>query len=308
MVLHVETPLIRSIPMEKASGRQVFLKMDALQPAGSFKLRGIGRLCEEKAKEGVNRFISSSGGNAGYAAAWAAKELDLSILVVVPETTSQEAINAIRSLGGEVRVHGANWNQANELVLSLLKEDPKSAYVHPYDNPIMWKGHGTIIDEAFKQGSKPDAIVLSVGGGGLLSGVVEGLNRNGWSDVPVVACETEGTASFAGTFKAGRIVKLKGINSVATSLGATSVTPHVLEILKTNKIRSFVGSDKWAVSACRKFLDDHRVLVEPACGTALSAVYENSPVLEDAGKVMVVVCGGIGISFDKLSELEKKFL
>lgn len=308
MALHVETPLIRSIPMEKASGRQVFLKMESLQPAGSFKLRGIGRLCEEKAKEGIKRFISSSGGNAGYAAAWAARELGLSILVVVPETTSEEAKNAIRSLGGEVRVHGSNWNKANELVLELLEADPGSAYVHPYDNPIMWEGHGTIIDEACRQGPKPDAVLLSVGGGGLLSGVVEGLNRNDWNDVPVVACETEGTASFAKTFEAGRIVALEDVNSVATSLGARSVTPHVLDLFRTNNFRSFVGSDKDAVLGCRKFIDDHRVLVEPACGIALSAVYENSPVLKDAETVLVIVCGGIGISFGKLADLEKKFL
>lgn len=308
MALHVETPLIRSIPMEKASGRKVFLKMEALQPAGSFKLRGIGLLCEEKAKEGVKRFIAPSGGNAGYAATWAAKELGLSIVVVVPHTTSEEAKNSIKALGGEVLVHGSNWNEANEKALSMVAEDPRSAYIHPYDDLVMWSGHGSMIDEACKQGPKPDAIVLSVGGGGLLSGVVEGMDRNGWKDIPVVACETEGTSCLAKTLESGKIVELDAITSVATSLGARSVTPHILEVIKDHHIRSFVSTDEWAVSACRKFLDDHRVLVEPACGASLAAVYENSPVLEDAENVLVIVCGGIGISFSKLADLEKKIL
>ena len=69
-------------------------------------------------------------------------------------------------------VHGSNWNDSNELALSMVAEDGQSAYIHPYEDPVMWDGHGTIIDEAFRQGPRPDAIVLSVGGGGLLSGVV----------------------------------------------------------------------------------------------------------------------------------------
>ncbi len=305
MALHVETPLIQSIPLGKVSGRKVFLKMDALQPAGSFKLRGIGLLCEERAREGAKRFIAPSGGNAGYAAAWAARELGLYALVVVPETTSEEAKNAIRDLGGEVQVHGSNWNDSNELALSMVAEDPQSAYIHPFEDPVMWDGHGTIIDEAFRQGPRPDAIVLSVGGGGLLSGVVAGMDRNGWKDIPVIACETEGADCFAKALAAGQVVELKGITSVATSLGAKAVSKHALELTENHNIRSFVGSDRSAVSACRKFLDDHRVLVEPACGVSLAAVYENSPLLEDAEKILVIVCGGIGISSAKLSSLEK---
>ena len=305
MALHIETPLIQSIPIGKVSGRKVFLKMDALQPAGSFKLRGIGRLCEERAREGAKRFIAPSGGNAGYAAAWAARELGLSALVVVPETTSEEAKNAIRDLGGEVMVHGSNWNDSNELALSMVAEDRQSAYIHPYEDPVMWDGHGTIIDEAFRQGPRPDAIVLSVGGGGLLSGVVAGMDRNGWEEVPVIACETAGADCFAQALAAGEVVELKGITSVATSLGAKSVTKHVLKLAESHNIRSFVGSDRSAVSACRKFLDDHRVLVEPACGVSLAAVYENSSLLGDSENVLVIVCGGIGISSAKLSSLEK---
>jgi len=294
--------------MSNLTGREIFLKMEALQPAGSFKLRGIGQLCEEKAKEGKERFIAPSGGNAGYAAAWAARELGLSIVVVVPVTTSEEAKNSIKALGGEVLVQGSNWNEANELALSMVAEDERSAYIHPYDDPIMWNGHGTMIDEALRQGPRPDAIVLSVGGGGLLSGVVEGMDRNGWKDIPIVACETEGTACCAKTLEAGKIVELDAITSVATSLGARSVTPHILDIMRTHHIRSFVGTDRSAVSACRRFLDDHRLLVEPACGIGLAAVYENAPALEDAEKVLVIVCGGIGISSAKLAALEEKVL
>ena len=179
MALHRETPLLESVPLGAASGRRVFLKMENMQPAGSFKLRGIGRVCEEAARAGATRFISPSGGNAGYAAAWAGRELGVCTTVIVPVTTSEEAKNAIAALGAEVVVSGESWKESNELALKMAGEDPKSKYIHAFDDPVMWDGHGTLMDEAAKQGPKPGAVVLSVGGGGLLCGVVAGMDRNG---------------------------------------------------------------------------------------------------------------------------------
>lgn len=307
MALHRETPLLESVPLGAASGRRVFLKMENMQPAGSFKLRGIGRVCEEAARAGATRFISPSGGNAGYAAAWAGRELGVCTTVIVPVTTSEEAKNAIAALGAEVVVSGESWKESNELALKMAGEDPKSKYIHAFDDPVMWDGHGTLMDEAAKQGPKPGAVVLSVGGGGLLCGVVAGMDRNGWGDVPVLACETEGAASFAAAVAAGEIVELEGISSVATSLGARAVAPHALELCRDHRIIPYVVPDEAAVSACGRFLDDHRVLVEPACGVSLSAIYDNTPLLGDAGTVLVVVCGGIGISAAKLRDLETRF-
>lgn len=307
MALHRETPLLESVPLGAASGRRVFLKMENMQPAGSFKLRGIGRVCEEAARAGATRFISPSGGNAGYAAAWAGRELGVCTTVIVPVTTSEEAKNAIAALGAEVVVSGESWKESNELALKMAGEDPKSKYIHAFDDPVMWDGHGTLMDEAAKQGPKPGAVILSVGGGGLLCGVVAGMDRNGWGDVPVLACETEGAASFAAAVAAGEIVELEGISSVATSLGARAVAPHALELCRDHRIIPYVVPDEAAVSACGRFLDDHRVLVEPACGVSLSAIYDNTPLLGDAGTVLVVVCGGIGISAAKLRDLETRF-
>src|SRR3970282_2783441 len=91
------------------------------------------------------------------------------------------------------------------------------------DDPLIWQGHSTRIDEVVRSGVKPEAVVLSVGGGGLLCGVVEGLCRNGWADVPVIAVETEGADSFARSVRSGRRVELAAITSIATSLGASRV-------------------------------------------------------------------------------------
>ncbi|NLK19443.1 MAG: pyridoxal-phosphate dependent enzyme [Synergistaceae bacterium] len=305
MPLHIGTPLLESVPLSKVSGRRVFLKMENMQPAGSFKLRGIGKVCEEAAGRGAAKFICPSGGNAGYAAAWAGRELGVPVSVIVPVTTSEEAKNAITALGASVTVTGESWKDSNDAALEMAASEAGARYIHPFDDPLMWDGHGTMIDEAAKQGPKPDAVVLSVGGGGLLCGVAAGMDRNGWGDAPILACETEGAASYAAALAAGEIVELEAITSVATSLGARSVARGALELAGRRPVISFVAPDGAAVSACSRFLDDHRVLVEPACGISLAALYGESTLPESARTVLVIVCGGIGISSRKLRELEK---
>jgi L-serine/L-threonine ammonia-lyase len=291
MTLHIETPSIESLALSAAAGRTVVLKLEALQPSGSFKMRGIGHACEEHARRGVRRFLSSSGGNAGIAVAHAGRALTIPVVVVVPESTTERARNTIVALGAELVVHGASWQEAHAHAMSLAGAD--DALLHPFDDPLVWHGHATLVDELVAQGPKPDAIVLSVGGGGLLCGVVEGLRRNGWADVPVVAVETEGAASLHAAIAAGGPVTLDAITSVATSLGAKRVADRAFACTREHRIESVVVSDRAAVDACLRFIDDHRLVVEPACGAALAVAYGASPALATFGRVLIVVCGGV---------------
>lgn len=296
--LHIETPLFESRELTAHAGRSVWLKLEAMQPPGSFKIRGIGLACEEYVRRGAKRFISSSGGNAGIAVAYAGRHLSVPVVVVVPETTSERAKALIRQEGAELLVHGASWQEANALALAMVKAS--DAFLHPFDDPLLWQGHATLVDEVARSGVKPDAVVLSVGGGGLLCGVVEGLRRNGWADVPVIAVETEGADSFAQSVRAGYRVELAGITSIATSLGARQVCEQAFNWSKQHPVRSVVVSDRAAVSACERFLDDHRIVVEPACGAALALAYGAAPELEGFGTVLVVACGGITATVDQL--------
>ncbi|MCG5476271.1 MAG: pyridoxal-phosphate dependent enzyme [Sinorhizobium fredii] len=290
MALHLETPLLESRPLSLATGRSVWLKMDALQPPGSFKIRGIGAACEHHVRNGKRRFVSSSGGNAGIAVAYAGRRLSVPVSVFVPETTTERAKSLIRQEGAEVFVHGASWQDANERALAAV--DAETAFIHPFDDPILWAGHATIIDEVVKAGLSLDAVVLSVGGGGLLSGVAEGLARNGLQDIPIIAAETEGTASLAASIKAGKLVELPSVSGIATSLGARKVCERAFEIARTRPVESVVVDDRSALEACTRFLDDHRVVVEPACGAALAVAYSHFDRLAQHQRVLIVVCGG----------------
>lgn len=304
MPLHVNTPLVESRPLTLLAGRSVWLKLDALQPSGSFKVRGIGLACETHAAKGAQRFVSSSGGNAGLAVAYAGRKLAVPVTVVVPETSSERAKELLRWEGAQVIVHGASWQEANELAVSLV--GATDAFIHPFDDPLLWQGHATLIDEVFHSGLEPDAIVLSVGGGGLLSGVAEGLHRKGWDHIPIFAVETDGAASFHASSKAGHIVELEKITSLATSLGSKRVCDRALQWSRERPIHSLLVSDQSALCACERFLADHRVLVEPACGASLAPVYEAVSALESFNTVLVIVCGGATATIDQIRQWSKR--
>ncbi|SFX18826.1 pyridoxal-phosphate dependent enzyme [Janthinobacterium sp. TB1-E2] len=298
MALHIETPLLNSRALSLHSERAIWLKLEALQPPGSFKIRGIGLACEEYARRGASRFISSSGGNAGIAVAYAGRQLGIPVIVVVPETTSERAKALIAQEGAEVIVHGAAWQEANALAQSMLT--PQDAFLHPFDDPLLWQGHAGMIDEVASAGLKPDAVVLSVGGGGLLAGVAEGLQRNGWDDVAIVAVETQGAASLSAAVAAREHVALPAVNSIATSLAARQVCAQAYAISQTRLLHSVVVSDRDAVDACQRFITDQRLVVEPACGAALAAVYGKAPELAPYRNVLVIVCGGVTATTQQL--------
>jgi len=305
MTLHIHTPFVQSQPYSRRLGKPVWLKMEAAQPSGSFKLRGIGALCEAQRAAGAQRFISSSGGNAGLAVAYCGRKLGVPVVVVVPESTPQRARDLIRQEGAGLVVHGAAWAQANAYAQSLI--GPGDAFVHPFDDPTLWQGHATLVDEMATSGHKPGAILLAVGGGGLLCGVMEGLQRNGWSNVPVIAVETEGADCFARSIAQGQPVELATITSVATSLGAKRPCDGALEWAACREIYNVVVSDAQAVKAALRFLDEHRMVVEPACGAALAALDSGHPAIKAASSIAVVVCGGATVTAQQLQDLAATF-
>lgn len=301
--IHVETPLIESLALSRRVSGRVWLKMEALQPCGSFKARGIGFACQRYREQGRKRFVSSSGGNAGLAVAYSGRQLGVPVTVVVPESTSERAKQLIRDESAEVIVWGQSWQEAHQHALTLV--DGEAAYLHPFDDPLIWEGHASLMDEVLAAGLEPDAVVLSVGGGGLLCGVAEGLQKAGLSKATIITSETVGAESFYKSVQAGELVELERISSVATTLGAKQVASQALEVSRNFKVTPHVVTDREAIEACLLFADDHRVVVEPACGAALALVYKNIEALKEVEDILLIVCGGAGVSYGKLVELKE---
>ena len=303
--LHITTPLLQHRTLSAATGKEVWLKMESAQPSGSFKLRGIGLMCSRAAANGATHFICPSGGNAGFAAAVAGVALSIRTTILVPETTHESVRAAIRAIGASVIVTGKVWDETNQAALALCNE-AGSVYIPPFDHADIWDGNASLIDEVAAQHAF-DVVICSVGGGGLLSGVVQGLQRNGLSTVPVIAVETEGAASLHAAIKAGELVTLPAITSIASTLGARRVAQHAFDLTQQHTIHSVTVSDADAVAACLAFADDMRTLVEPACGAALAVAYKNLPVLAQFKRPLIVVCGGIGVDIAKLAMWQAQF-
>ena len=302
---HTETPLWESSPLSEILGVPVFLKMEAFQPVGSFKARGMGAACSAAYEQGFRKVVCSSGGNAGLAVAYAGRKLGMEVTIVVPESTSERAKMLIQREGAAVQIHGDAWDDAHEHAV-ILAAMSHSAYVHPFDDPEIWRGHGTLVHEIYAAGVRPGGIVVSVGGGGLLAGILHGMDELGWGEIPVVAVETDGTDSFAQSMAAGRLVTLQAIRSIASTLGARTVCSRVLQAALSHNVTPFVVSDRQAVNACKSFATDHRVLVEPACGAALAVGYDRANVLDGLSPLVFIVCGGAAVTPEMLAEWDQK--
>lgn len=298
MPLYVKTPIL---DLHLGQGKTVQCKMEAYQPPGSFKLRGIENLMRRALADGAERFVSSSGGNAGLSAAYAGRMLGAEVTVVVPQTTPAFIAGRLEEEGARAIVHGESWDEAHKYALSLI-EKGHAAYVPPFDHPLLWEGHATIVDELKEQcTAKPDLIILSVGGGGLLCGVVEGLVRNGWQDTPILAVETEGAASLYKSAQANALITLDAIESIATSLGAKQVAKQALEYAQEYNVTPYLVTDEAAMRACARFADASRTLVEPACGASLSVLYDDPDMVSAYQNIVVIVCGGALVNLEKIT-------
>ncbi|MEZ4317081.1 MAG: pyridoxal-phosphate dependent enzyme [Myxococcota bacterium] len=297
-MLHHRTPLLRSTALSHHIGTDVWLKLESSQPSASFKIRGMGCVCERAVQAGAERLITSSGGNAGLAVAYAARQLGVPARVVVPRRTSALMRERIAAEGAEVEVHGEVWDDAHARATARAAEG--GFLVHPFDHPDVWDGNATLVHELVGAMPEPGCVVVSVGGGGLLVGVLQGLREVGWGHVPVLAVETHGAASLAAAMAAGVPTTLPDIRSIALTLGAKRVADEALRQGLAHPVTPVQVSDTAAVEAVERFLDDHRVLVEPACGAALAVVYGNHALL--AGPVLTIVCGGAAATRASLAE------
>ncbi|KAH6892118.1 tryptophan synthase beta subunit-like PLP-dependent enzyme [Thelonectria olida] len=320
----ISTPCIPSPQLSRIAGCNIHLKLENLQPSGSFKSRGIGNLMTRAAASapGPVHFYCSSGGNAGLACATAALSLHLPATIVIPTLASALMKKKLLELGVQVHQVGANWFEADTYLREeLLAKDPNGVYVPPFDHQHVWDGAATLVPELRDQLHDPiDAIVCSVGGGGLVNGIMQGVESLPWSGTKpqVIAVETHGADSLNASVRAGKHVTLPGITSIATSLGATRVSEQTWKWSRSPTLQSVVVSDADAAMSCVRFADDARHLVEAACGATLAPVYRGDlrgllgmqGVSDDEWSrkhVVLIVCGGSNVTLDMLEAYKEKY-
>ncbi len=295
----LQTPLIRAYNLETMVKKEIYLKLELLQPTKSFKVRGACSKALSLHDTKIKGLITASGGNHGLGVSYVGKELDIPVVVYLPETTSEYRTENIKHWGGKPILFGDAWDESN---FEAQKQSKKLnyTYIHPFDDIAVVRGQGTIAVEMLDQKPDLDAIVVSVGGGGLISGIGVAA-RQMKPEIKIFGVETVGADAVTRSFKADRLITLPEISSIAKTLGAKSTTESTLKRIKAVVDEMQTVTDQEALEALRLLLEKEKILVEPATSCSIAAIINNKFDLSNVSKVGVVLCGA-NVSLEELKE------
>ncbi|MDY3862402.1 MAG: threonine ammonia-lyase [Ruminococcus sp.] len=306
---YVLKDVIRQTPLVKTSGIcddcQVYLKPENLQITGSFKVRGSGykisQLTDEEKKRGV---IACSAGNHAQGVALAATKYGIKSLICLPDGAPISKVEATKGYGAEVclvpGVYDDAYNEAQR-----LREEKNYTFIHPFDDENVIAGQGTIGLEIINEMSDVDAVVCSIGGGGLISGVacaIKSLNPN----IKVYGVQAEGAPSMYNSIKAGKPLSLDNVSTVADGIQVKAPGEHTFEYVKKYVDDIVTVSDDEIASAILELIESQKMIAEGAGAAPLAAVmFHKLPV---KGKKVVCVVSGGNIDVTILNRVIKRGL
>ena len=302
----IESPLDEAPRLSRRLGNRILLKREDLQPVFSFKLRGaynrIAHLSDGAAKRGV---ICSSAGNHAQGVALAAKRRGIPAIVVMPLTAAAIKVQAVTDLGAEVVLHGDDYDGAFDRALVLARER-NLVFVHPFDDPDVIAGQGTIAVEILRQtGGHLDAIFVPVGGGGLLAGIsvyVKYLYPN----VRVIGVEPEDAAGMYESLRAGRRVTLDRVGIFADAVAVRRVGEETLALCKAHVDEIILLGTDEICSAIQDVFEDTRSIVEPAGALAVAGIKKYVARERWHDKRIVAINSGANMNFDRLRHVAER--
>ena len=269
----------------------LYFALEFMQFTGTFKARGAQNFIRAHLANGTFPTAGvtiASGGNAGLACAWAAREAGVTATVFVPVNAPAVKVDRLRSYGAEVRQVGSEYAEA-ALACQEFAESSGALASHAYDHPLIAAGAGTVLTEILAHVPDLDTVVVSVGGGGRFAGVATAATYHG---VRTVAVEPEGSRALNAALEAGEPVDVVVDSVAADSLGARRATPLAVAAAQTELVTSVLVTDEEIVAARRHLWDEHRLVVEHAAATALAGVHSPGGYVPESGeKVAVVLCG-----------------
>ena len=284
------TPLVRSSDLEDRLGRTVWLKCELLQMTGSFKPRGALNWIRNASKEQLERgLIAVSAGNHAKGLAWAARAVGAPLTVVMPANASPAKAEATQRYGAEVILHGdinEAWARAHE-----LRERQGLTLVHPYDDPTIIAGQGTIALEILEQGPAPDVLICPVGGGGLISGIGIVMKHRS-PRTRIIGVEPEGAPTMRHAWERGGPEQLPSAKTVAASLGANIAGEHTYEITR-RVVDEFVTCTEEEIRiGTLATMTEGKLYAEPGGAIPIAALLAGRISLAENETVAVVISGG----------------
>ena len=292
----VWTPLISTATFSELTGTNIFFKLENMQKTGSFKPRGaLNKILKIFKGKKIKGLVAASGGNHAQGVAYAAQKLGLKAKLVMFKGVPDCKIDACKSYGAEVIIHGNELQDAMDYSFQLQKETGFE-HVHAFNDIDIVAGQGTLALEIYKDLPEVDTIICSIGGGGLVSGIASAIKQIK-KDVKIFGIETIGADSMYQSFKSGKIVPLPKITSFAEGLSACRVGDITFNLTKQYVDDIFTISDEKTKEAILLLLERQKLLVEPSAACTVAALLErNIPV----GKNTVVILSGGNLDLERL--------
>lgn len=297
------TPTIRSQTLSERWGANVYLKLECFQKTGSFKPRGafnkLLQLSDRERKQGV---VGVSGGNHAQGLAYAAKCLGVAATICMPETTPSNYLNATRGYGADIQLY-PTIHQAFAAAEKLQSQG--RVFVHPFDDPLVAAGQGTVGLEIIESVPLADRCYVSIGGGALIGGIAVAVKHLA-PHCRIIGVETEGADVMAQTIAADRLVTLPAITSIARTLGSPSASPMTFDLVKRLVNELVVVSDAETVRELFFVLERTKVLVEPAAACCLAAAERDHNSFRPDENIVILLCGG-NVAVADLCSWRKQF-
>jgi len=299
-----ETPLNFAANLSNTINNQAYIKREDTQPVFSFKIRGaynkIAKLSPELRSKGV---VTCSAGNHAQGVALSASRLGINATIVMPLATPLIKVNAVRRFGGPtvtVKLHGQNYDEAAAEAKRLVIEN-KLTMVHPFDDPDVIAGQGTIGMEIIKSfvGKKLDVVFACVGGGGLLSGIATSIKALR-PDVKVIGVEAEDAAGMTESLVAGKVITLPQVGLFADGAAVKTVGEHTFKICNELVDEMITVQTDEICAAIKHGFNDTRCVLEPAGALAIAGMVKYSKLYDCKDKTFVAISSGANMDFDRL--------
>jgi len=283
------TPIMTCKSINALYGLDLYFKCENFQKIGAFKIRGGMNASLQLTKEQLEKGVAThSSGNHAQALAFASKMLGIKAYIVMPESSPQVKVNAVRGYGAEVTICASN-QAARESTLQDIVDKTGATFIHPYDNDEVITGQATCVKEIIEAMPDIDIVVTPVGGGGLLSGTCLGAHyfKPG---LKVYAGEPEGAADAVLSIQSGKVEKAPFVNTIADGL-LTTLSERTLEIIQAHVADILLVSEDEIKAALRLVYERMKIIIEPSCAVPLAAVLKK-PDLFKGKKVGIILTGG----------------
>jgi threonine dehydratase len=301
-----ETPVDDAPLLSSRLGAQVMLKREDLQPIFSFKCRGaynkMRHLSDEQRARGV---VAASAGNHAQGVALAAQRMNVVAKIVMPVTTPSIKVDAVRARGATVVLHGDSFDQASAYARELV-ENEGLTYLHPFDDPDVIAGQGTVAMEIARQCPQPaDYVFVPCGGGGLLAGVSAYL-RYVWPDTKVIGVEPEDAACAKQALEKGRRTTLKEVGLFADGCAVAQVGKETFRVIRESVHEIITASTDEMCAAVKDIFEDTRAIAEPAGALAVAGMKRYAETHDLTGQSLVAVVSGANTNFDRLRYISER--